>query len=109
MLQLRRILSGTRHAVFQLRHVVSPIIGEHISPFLRDVHDDLAINRESIAGERDRLAGVLDIYLSSVPTAQPRRHARSPPRYCGSALTRRYELSSNGNRISVPGKVVVEV
>jgi magnesium transporter len=49
-----------------LRHVVSPIIGEEMSPFLRDVHDDLAINLETIAGERDRLAGVLDIYLSSV-------------------------------------------
>jgi magnesium transporter len=66
LLQLRRLVSGTRRAVFQLRHVVSPIIGEDMSPFLRDVHDDLAINLETIAGERDRLAGVLDIYLSSV-------------------------------------------
>jgi magnesium transporter len=38
LLQLRRIVSGTRRAVFQLRHVVSPIIGEDMSPFLRDVH-----------------------------------------------------------------------
>jgi magnesium transporter len=66
LLQLRRLVSGTRRAVFQLRHVVSPIIGEDMSPFPRDVHDDLAINLETIAGERDRLAGVLDIYLSSV-------------------------------------------
>jgi Mg2+ and Co2+ transporter CorA len=65
LLQLRRILSSTRHAVFQLRHVVSPIIGDDMSPFLRDVHD-LAINLETIAGERDRLAGVPDIYLSIV-------------------------------------------
>jgi hypothetical protein len=34
LLHLRRIVSGTRRAVFQLRHVVSPIIGEDMSPVL---------------------------------------------------------------------------
>lgn len=66
LMQMRRVLSSTRHVVFQLRHLVSPIISAELSPFLRDVHDDLAIHLETIAGERDRLAGVLDIYISSV-------------------------------------------
>jgi hypothetical protein len=30
------------------------------------VHDDLAIIRDLVAGERDRLAAVPDIYLSSI-------------------------------------------
>ena len=110
LLQLRRILSGTRHAVFQLRHVVSPIIGEDMSPFLRDVHDDLAINLETIAGERDRFGrrtGHLPLERGQ-PHNRGDTHADSP-RYCGSALTRGYELSRNGDRISVLGKVVVDV
>jgi magnesium transporter len=66
LMQLRRVLNSTRHVVFQLRHVSTPIIGQEMAPFLRDVHDDLAINLDTIAGERDRLTGVMDIYLSSV-------------------------------------------
>jgi magnesium transporter len=64
--QLRRVLSNTRHVAFQLRHVSSPFISQELSPFLRDVHDDLAIDLDTIGAERERLAGVLDVYLSSV-------------------------------------------
>jgi magnesium transporter len=66
LLQVGRILSGTRRVVFHIRHVSSPLISQELLPFLRDVHDDLAIHLETIAGGRDRLTGVLDIYLSSV-------------------------------------------
>lgn len=66
LLQVSRILSGTRRVVFHIRHVSSPLISQELLPFLRDVHDDLAIHLETIAGGRDRLTGVLDIYLSSV-------------------------------------------
>jgi magnesium transporter len=66
VMQLRRVMAGARHAVFQLRHASNPIITTDLAPFLRDVHDDLTIQLETIAGERDRLTGVLDIYLSSV-------------------------------------------
>jgi magnesium transporter len=64
--QLRRVLSNTRHVAFQLRHVSSPFINQELFPFLRDVHDDLAINLDTIAAERERLAGALEVYLSSV-------------------------------------------
>ena len=60
------MLNATRHIAFQLRHVPDPLISKDLSPFLRDVHDDLAIILDLIAGQRDRLAAVLDIYLSSV-------------------------------------------
>jgi magnesium transporter len=66
LLELRRVLSTTRHVVSQLRHVPNPLITQELSPFLRDIHDDLAILLDTIAADRDRLAGVLDIYLSSV-------------------------------------------
>jgi magnesium transporter len=64
--QLRRVLSNTRHVAFQLRHVSSPFISQELSPFLRDVHDDLAIDLDTVAAERERLAGALEVYLSSV-------------------------------------------
>jgi magnesium transporter len=66
IMQLRRVIGGAHHAVFRLRHASNPIITADLAPFLRDVHDDLTIHLETIAGERDRLTGVLDIYLSSV-------------------------------------------
>jgi magnesium transporter len=66
IMQLRRVITGARQAVFQLRHDPHPIITADLGPFLRDVHDDLTIHLETIAGGRDRLTGVLDIYLSSV-------------------------------------------
>ena len=66
LLQFQRVLNATRHIAFQLRHVPDPLISKDLSPFLRDVHDDLAIILDLIAGPRDRLAAVLDIYLSSV-------------------------------------------
>jgi magnesium transporter len=66
LLQFQRVLNATRHIAFQLRHVPDPLISKDLSPFLRDVHDDLAIILDLITGQRDRLAAVLDIYLSSV-------------------------------------------
>ena len=63
---LRRVLSSTRHVAFQLRHLSTAFISQELSPFLRDVHDDLAIDLDTIAAERDRLVSVLEVYLSSV-------------------------------------------
>jgi magnesium transporter len=66
LMQLRRVLSATRRLAFQMRHGHSPLISRDLMPFLRDVHDDLAINLDAIAGQRDRLEGVLEVYLSSI-------------------------------------------
>jgi hypothetical protein len=43
LLALERVLNATRHIAFQLRHVPNPVISKDLSPFLRDVNDDLAI------------------------------------------------------------------
>ncbi len=66
LLELRRVLNATRHIVVQLRHVPGPLINQELSPFLRDLNDDLAIILDNIAADRDRLAGALDLYMSSI-------------------------------------------
>jgi magnesium transporter len=66
LLEMRRVLNGTRHIVVQLRHVPGPLINPELSPFLRDVQDDLAIILDNIGADRDRLAGALDLYMSSI-------------------------------------------
>ena len=66
LMHLRRVLSAMRHVTFQLRHMASPLISRELLPFLRDVHDDLGSDLDTIAAERERLNGALDIYLSSV-------------------------------------------
>ena len=66
LLEVRRILSAMRHVASQLRRQSNSLISRELHPFLGDVHDDLAIMLDTIAGERDRLAAVLDIYFSSL-------------------------------------------
>jgi magnesium transporter len=66
LLGLRRVLLNMRHVAFRLQHARSRLIGRELPPFLRDIHDHLAEDLDTISGERDRLAGILDLYLSSV-------------------------------------------
>jgi Mg2+ and Co2+ transporter CorA len=61
LLQFQSVLNAARHIAFQLRQLPDPLISMDLSPFLRDVHDDLAIILDLIVGQRDRLAVVLDI------------------------------------------------
>jgi magnesium transporter len=74
LLELRRVLNATRYIVVQLPHIPSPLINQELFPYLRDVHDDLTIILETIAADRDRPAGALDIYLASrTATLRPPR------------------------------------
>lgn len=66
LLELRRVLLNMRHVAFHLQHTGSQLIGPELPLFLRDIHGHLAEDLDAIAGERDRLAGVLDFYQSSV-------------------------------------------
>src|SRR5207248_5412001 len=74
LMQLRRVLSNTRHVAFQLRHVSTPFIYQELSPFLRDVHDDLAL----ILTRLQRSASAWQVYWRFIcqasPTAPPRLH-----------------------------------
>ena len=49
-----------------IERLENPLIGRDLGPFLRDVNDHLARDLDSIARERDRLAGLLDLYQSSI-------------------------------------------
>lgn len=63
LMELRRVLGNTQHVAFQLRHVSNPFVSEELSPFLRDVQDNLAIDLEvylpSVANRTPRLRGSL--------------------------------------------------
>src|SRR5439155_8708417 len=50
----------------QMQHLETDLIQRELWPFLRDVHDHLARDVESVEMQRDLLAGAMDIYLSSV-------------------------------------------
>ena len=64
LLDLRRVLFNMRHVSFRLEHVHTNLISHELLPFFRDIHDHLAEDLEIIAGELDRLTGLLDTYLS---------------------------------------------
>jgi magnesium transporter len=66
LMGLRRALLSMRHVAFRLQHTRSQIIGRDLPPFLRDIYHHLAEDLDTIAGERDRLAGILDLFLASV-------------------------------------------
>jgi magnesium transporter len=66
LLELRRVLLNMRHVAFRLQHTRTELIGSELPPFLRDIHDHLAEDLDTINGELGRLVGVLDTYLSTV-------------------------------------------
>jgi magnesium transporter len=70
---LKRDLALLRKSVWPLREVVgslerreSPLIGEAIAVYLRDIYDHTIQVIDTIETFRDMLSGMLDIYLSSV-------------------------------------------
>ena len=65
LLELRRVLANT-HVIYSVERQDHPLIKGDLAPFLRDVHDHLARDLDSVARERDRLAGLLDLYQSSL-------------------------------------------
>ncbi|MFH1861488.1 MAG: magnesium/cobalt transporter CorA [bacterium] len=70
---LKRTLISLRRSVWPLREVVnslekssSPLIGEMVQPYLRDVYDHTIQVMDTIETYRDMIAGMHDTYLSSV-------------------------------------------
>ncbi len=63
LLEMRRVLRNNRQIAFTLQR--TPATPELLT-FLRDIHDHLTRDLETVASERDRLAGMLDLYQSSV-------------------------------------------
>jgi len=70
---LKTQLITVRKSVWPLREVInrmldgqSPLIDESTIPYLRDVYDHTIHCVDTIETYRDRVAGILDIYLSSI-------------------------------------------
>ena len=63
---LRRSIWPLREAVSALQRTESPLMGETVAPYLRDVYDHTIQVMETIETLRDAISSTLDIYLSSL-------------------------------------------
>ena len=66
LVNLRRVLVGTRDATLHLQRDPDSIIGAEQQPFVRDIYDHLIRLLDSVETQRDLVNNSLDIYLSSV-------------------------------------------
>jgi len=66
MIFLRKSVWPLREAISNLEKGESPLIGEGVRPYLRDVYDHTIQVIETVETFRDTISGTLDIYLSSV-------------------------------------------
>ena len=66
LMELRRILVGTRDATLHLQRDPQSIIDTEHQPFVRDIYDHVIRLLDSVETQRDLVNNVLDIYLSSV-------------------------------------------
>ena len=66
LVELRRILVGTRDATLHLQRDPDSIMDAEHQPFVRDIYDHLVRLLDSVETQRDLVNNSLDIYLSSV-------------------------------------------
>lgn len=66
LLEARRVLANTRQVIYTLQRTDPPLIQRDLALFFRDIHDHLSRDLDTAGRERDRLAGLLDLYQSSV-------------------------------------------
>lgn len=66
LVDLRRVLVGTRDATLHLQRDPGSIIDAEHQPFVRDIYDHLVRLLDSVETQRDLVNNSLDIYLSSV-------------------------------------------
>ena len=63
---LRRSIWPLREAINAIQRTESPLIGETVGPYLRDVYDHTIQVIETVETLRDAVSSTLDIYLSSL-------------------------------------------
>jgi magnesium transporter len=70
---LKREVNFVRRSVWPLRELIgnlerreSPLVGEGLAPYLRDLYDHTVQVLEAVESLRETLSGFLDIYLSSL-------------------------------------------
>ncbi len=66
LVELRRVLVGTRDAALHLQRDPESIIDAEHQPFIRDIYDHVVRLLDSVETQRDLVNNSLDIYLSSV-------------------------------------------
>ena len=66
LIELRRVLVGTRDATLHLQRDPGSIVDAEHQPFVRDIYDHVVRLLDSVETQRDLLNNALDIYLSSV-------------------------------------------
>ncbi len=66
LIDLRRVLVGTRDATLHLQRDPDSIIDAKHQPFVRDIYDHVVRLLDSVETQRDLVNNALDIYLSSV-------------------------------------------
>ncbi len=66
MVMLRRMTWPVREIITRLERDESPIFGEAISPFLRDLQDHIMHVGDTVDAFRDILSGLQDLYMSSI-------------------------------------------
>ena len=66
LVDLRRVLVGSRDATLHLQRDVSSIVDAEHQPYVRDIYDHIVRLLDSVETQRDLVNNALDIYLSSV-------------------------------------------
>jgi len=66
LVDIRRVLVGTRDATLHLQRDPESVIDAEHQPFIRDIYDHLVRLLDSVETQRDLVNNSLDIYLSSV-------------------------------------------
>jgi magnesium transporter len=66
LIDLRRVLVGTRDAALHLQRDPESIVDADHQPFIRDIYDHVVRLLDSVETQRDLVNNSLDIYLSSV-------------------------------------------
>ncbi len=66
VLLLRRTIAPLREAVSRLEKTESPLLGEHIQHYFRDVYDHIIYVTETLETYREVLTGITEVHLSSL-------------------------------------------
>ena len=66
LIDLRRVLVGTRDATLHLQRDPNSIVNAEQQPYVRDIYDHVVRLLDSVETQRDLVNNALDIYLSSV-------------------------------------------
>ena len=92
MIFLRKSVWPLREAISSMERGESPLIGDSVGPYLRDVYDHTIQVIDTVETFRDTISGTLDIYLSSLSNKMNEvmkvldhycHHFYSPDLYCG--------------------------